>query len=187
MRDLVTREKDLMRDDYQYWQEAGVLAGFEAYARQQYAEPTRDNETRMAWVRDLIKEERAKEKGAKEAKSTTAATSPAAAHSCHELLKMIPLSFRGEAAKDLHAVYQFEISGAESFTAHLQIKDNQCLFHEGPADKPDVIIKSPADVWMAVSEGKIDGQTAFMSGKYRVEGDLTLLIKMKDLFQRESP
>jgi len=26
MRDLVTREKELMRDDYQYWQEAGILA-----------------------------------------------------------------------------------------------------------------------------------------------------------------
>jgi len=83
----------------------------------------------------------------------------------------MPLGFRSEAAKDLHAVYQFEISGAESFTARLQIKDDQCLFHEGPADKPDVIIKSPADVWMAISEGEINGQTAFMSGKYRVEGE----------------
>jgi len=79
MRDLVTREKDFMRDDYQYWQKAGFL--------------------------------------------------------------------------------------------------------EGSHEKPDVLIKAPAEVWLAISQGVLDGQSAFMSGKYRAEGNVGLLLKLKPCFR----
>ena len=102
--------------------------------------------------------------------------------SCHELLKMMPLGFRSEAAPGLNAVYQFEISGAETFNAYLRIADNRCTFHEGSHEKPDVLIKAPAEVWLAVSQGTLDGQSAFLSGKYRVEGNVGLLLKLKTLF-----
>jgi len=45
-----------------------------------------------------------------------------------------------------------------------------------------VTIKSPAEVWLAVSKGEMDGQGAFMSGKFKVEGDLSLLMRLKSLF-----
>jgi putative sterol carrier protein len=45
-----------------------------------------------------------------------------------------------------------------------------------------VVIKSPAEVWLAVSKGEMDGQAAFMSGKYKVEGNIALLLKLKSLF-----
>jgi putative sterol carrier protein len=47
-----------------------------------------------------------------------------------------------------------------------------------------VVIKTPADVWLAIAKGEIDGQQAFMSGKYKVEGDLFLLMKLSQLFGR---
>jgi putative sterol carrier protein len=37
-------------------------------------------------------------------------------------------------------------------------------------------------VWLGISKGEINGQAAFMSGKYRVEGDLRLLMKLGSLF-----
>ena len=43
-------------------------------------------------------------------------------------------------------------------------------------------ITTPAAVWLAISRGELDGQQAFMSGKYKVEGDLSLLLKLKSLF-----
>jgi multimeric flavodoxin WrbA/putative sterol carrier protein len=184
MRDLVTREKDFMQDDYQYWQNAGILDGFEAYAQQRYTQVAYDPEMRKEWIRGLIREENAAKTGAK----STSAVSPthpagsAAAVSCHELLKMMPLGFRSEAAPGLNAVYQFEISGLETFIAYLTIADNRCTFHEGSHEKPDVLIKAPAEVWLAVSQGAMDGQSAFMSGKYRAEGNVGLLLKLKTLF-----
>ena len=99
-------------------------------------------------------EEKAKGKGsvAKE-EAADRSTDLSGITSCHELLKSMPLGFKKEAANNLKAVYQFEISGAEAFTGHLNISDGSCTYVEGPHVKPDVIIKSPADVWLAVSKG----------------------------------
>jgi putative sterol carrier protein len=95
---------------------------------------------------------------------------------------MMPLGFNPAASKGLEAIYQFEVSGRENFTAHLKISEETCTYHEGPADHPNVIVKTPADVWLAISNGELDGQQAYMSGRYRVEGDLGLLMKLRSLF-----
>jgi multimeric flavodoxin WrbA/putative sterol carrier protein len=184
MRDLVTREKDFMRDDYAHWQNQGFMEGFLAYIQQQFAVSPYDPALRKEWLKGMMKEEKAKTKG--EAAGQDAAPAhaggPTSARTCLELLKMMPLGFKSEAATGLSAVYQFVITGAEEFTAHLKIADGRCTYHDGPSDKPDVTIKSPAEVWLAISRGEMDGQSAFMSGKYTVEGDLTLLLKLKSLF-----
>ncbi len=94
----------------------------------------------------------------------------------------MPLGFKKETAGNLKAVFQFEISGEENFTAHLLISEGRCTYAEGAYDRPDVTIKSPAAVWLAVSKGEVNGQTAFLAGKYRVEGDMSLLMKLNSLF-----
>jgi predicted lipid carrier protein YhbT len=104
------------------------------------------------------------------------------AKTCRELLQIMPTIFDPSAAMGLNATYEFQVSGEEVFSAHLRIEQGSCTYAEGPADSPGVVIKTPANVWLAISRGELDGQTAFMNGKYTVEGDLALLIKMKKLF-----
>ena len=181
MRDLVEREKAFMRDDYRHWQEKGFLEGFGAYVGQSFAVPPADDKMRKEWIRDLISAEAGKAR-AKAAEAANAPTGRESAATCRELLKMMPLGFKKEAAGALNAVYQFEIGGPENFTAHLSIADGRCTYVDGPHEKPDVTIKSPADIWLAISRGEMDGQSAFMSGKYKVEGDLTLLMRLRTLF-----
>jgi hypothetical protein len=102
---------------------------------------------------------------------------------CRELLQGMPSIFDRSAAVGLNAVYEFQVSGEEVFSAHLRIEHGACTYAEGPADSPGVVIKTPASVWLAISRGQLDGQTAFMNGKFTAEGDLTLLFKMKKLFR----
>ncbi len=71
-----------------------------------------------------------------------AQSAPEAAN-CRELLEIMPLAFNPAAAEGLKAVYQFEVGGDENFVVHLIVADQQCTLHEGPASKPDVIIKTP--------------------------------------------
>ncbi len=97
---------------------------------------------------------------------------------------MMPSAFQPEAAEGLTAVYQFEVQGDETFVAHLRIAGGACTFHEGPSDKPNLIIKTPTDVWLKISRGELNGQQAFMDGRYKVEGDMNLLLKMNRLFSR---
>lgn len=106
------------------------------------------------------------------------------AKTCRELIEMMPRGFNPEAAGDLAAVYQFDITGHEEFTAHLTIEDGRCTYHPGPAEDPGVTVQAPAEVWLAISRGEKDGQAAFMAGEYKVEGDLSLLMKMNTMFRR---
>ncbi|MGO9015569.1 MAG: NAD(P)H-dependent oxidoreductase [Dissulfurispiraceae bacterium] len=182
MRDLVTREKGFMVDDYKHWQESGLLDSFEAYAKQEFSPFLYDKETRKQWLKDLIKEENKKGGDNTMSETDKKPAGPQAAGSCLELLKMMPMGFKAGAAGDLSAVYQFEITGPEEFVAHLVISNGKCVFHEGPHENPSVVVKSPADIWLAISKGQLDGQMAFMSGKFRVDGNISLLMSLKTLF-----
>ena len=95
---------------------------------------------------------------------------------------MMPGALNPAAAQGLTATYQFDVSGSENFTAHLVIADGQATFHEGPADHPNITIKTPADVWLAIARKELDGTTAFLGGQFRIQGDLGLLMKLKTLF-----
>jgi len=44
-----------------------------------------------------------------------------------------------------------------------------------------------ADVWVNIAQGKMDGTQAFMNGKYTVDGDVNLLMKLQSLFKRSYP
>ncbi len=181
MGDLVRRQKDFMRDDFKHWEESGLYNGFEAYVGQTFASRHNDPEMRKEWIRGLIAEDVAKAKG-KANQPAAKPSSPQSAETCRELLAMMPAGFKKEAAPGLNAVYQFEINGQENFVAHLRISGGTCVLVDGPHEKPDVTVKSPSDVWLAISKGEMNGQTAFMTGKYKAEGDITLLLRLGSLF-----
>lgn len=183
MGNLVKKYKEFMKDDYKHWQELGLFDGFESYIQQRFTRVSYDPELRKAWIRDMIEKQKQKSQvSAEKGNPPSSGSGPYAAKSCQELLKMMPLGFKPEAAGDLKAVYQFEVSNPENFTAHLRIANGKCTYHDGPAEKADVIIKTPADVWLAIAKGELNGQTAYLSGKYKAEGNIGLLIKLGSMF-----
>jgi hypothetical protein len=186
MGNLVQSQKDtVMKHDYKHWQEHGFYQGFEAYIQQNPAEIPYDPEIREAWIKEMIEQQKSKRKAqAGEEKGKAGAPQAYAAKTCRELLGMMPLAFKAPAAEGLDVLYQFEVSGEENLVAHLRISKGVCMYHEGPADKPNLIIKTPADVWLKISRGELSGQQAFLEGRYKVEGDMSLLLKMNHLFSR---
>ncbi|MBU1276420.1 MAG: NAD(P)H-dependent oxidoreductase [Proteobacteria bacterium] len=185
---LVSANKDgVMKDDYRHWEEKGFFQGFEKYVNQQWAEVEGlGGEARDAWIKQMIADRKARKAGQTSPPAPqpqeAEATGPQAATTCQELLEMMPLGFNPDEAGDLKASVQFEISGGEEFVAHLDIGGGKCVFASGPVDNPSLVIKSPAEVWLAVSQGRLDGQAAFMSGKYQTQGDITLLMRFNKLF-----
>ena len=55
---------------------------------------------------------------------------------------------------------------------------------EGVAPNPDFTVESPFEIWMDVITGKSDGQQLFMQQQYKASGDLSLLLRMRELFGR---
>lgn len=180
---LVKSQKDtLMKHDYKHWQEYGFYDSFEKYIQQETAEVPFNGELRDAWIKEMIEEHKTKRRAQPVEVKKEPGGAARGAKSCRELLQAMPLAFNTETAGSLTADLQFEIKGDENFVSYLQIANGRCTYHDGPADKPNLIIKSPADIWLKISRGELNGQKAFMEGRYRVEGDMTLLLKMKSLF-----
>lgn len=184
MENLVQRHKDcLMTDDHAHWERMGLFADFEAYIQQPRAESSVDPELRKAWVQEMIHRHTPRRKNEK----GTLPQAPADAEAkqvgtCRELLKSMPAGFDPSAAQELEAVYQFNVAGEEAFQAHLEISRGSCTYHDGPAAAPGIVIHTPADVWLDIASGKMDGQQAYLTGKYSATGDLSLLLKLPTLF-----
>ncbi|MBU4575736.1 MAG: NAD(P)H-dependent oxidoreductase [Desulfarculus sp.] len=184
---LVKNHKDeVMKADYRHWEDKGFYQGFEQYVNQKWSTVEgRGNEARDAWIKQMIAERKARKGGATPPPAPQpreAAPGPQMASTCRELLEMMPLGLNPQEAGDLKATVQFNISGGEEFVAHLDIAEGKCAFVEGPAARPNLVIKAPAQVWLDISQGRLDGQAAFMGGKYQTEGDITLLMRFNKLF-----
>ena len=184
MKGLVQRHKgSIMNHDYAHWEAHHLFDDFGAYILQRREKTAHDPEVRKAWVQEMIAQHKAKHAEKKtEARRAVAAPAAGQASTCRELLEARPVVFDAPAGAGLDAVYQFDVSGAETFQAHLKISGGACSYHEGPAAAPGVVIRTPGEVWMAIARRELDGQQAFMAGRYTVEGDLALLLKLTALF-----
>ena len=101
---------------------------------------------------------------------------------CHDIIAGMPEVFDAEVAGELAADIQFDVSGEEPGSYNLHIEKGTCSFLEGEADSPSLTIHTPSEVWLAVSRGELDGQAALMQGKYTVDGDFNLLLKLNEMF-----
>ncbi len=95
---------------------------------------------------------------------------------------IMPMAFNPEAAGDTKATLQFNFSGEVTGSCYFKIEKGKIEAKEGPSEKPDLTIESPFEVWMDIITGKADGQQMFMQQKYKTSGDLSLLMRLKDLF-----
>jgi putative sterol carrier protein len=117
-------------------------------------------------------------------------TSPSVApafspQTARELISGMPLGFVGN--QDVNGEIQFDISGEGGGKMVLSIADGRCSFQEGEATSPRLTIRSPGEIWLKVARGEINRAKALMDGLYHVEGDISLLLKMGELFRAPAP
>ena len=103
-----------------------------------------------------------------------------------ELISGMPGAFDPAGGKDIAGDLQFDISGEGGGKMVLSIADGRCTFREGEANSPRLTIRSPGEVWLKIAQGEINPAKALMDGLYRVEGDMSLLLKMGELFRAPS-
>jgi multimeric flavodoxin WrbA/putative sterol carrier protein len=183
MGNLVKGERDtMMKHDCKHWQEHGFFDSFEKYIQQETTRVPFDGQMREVWIQEMIARQKARKRGESAAGEREPQKAAQLPKTCRELIQSMPLGFHPEEAEDLKAILQFEVEGEENFVAHLDINGNRCAYHNGPAEKPNLIIRTPADVWLKISRGELNGQKAFMAGNFKVEGDMNLLLKLNRLF-----
>ena len=102
--------------------------------------------------------------------------------SLETFMLMMPLGFNPDSAKGLRATLQFEFTGEVEGDCHFVIADNAITAKADRAEKPDLTITSPFEVWMDIMTGKADGAQMLMEGEYTAEGNMDLLLNMSKMF-----
>lgn len=103
-----------------------------------------------------------------------------------EVFEEMHKHFNPAGATGVDASYQFNISGPEGGTWAFVIKDQKCEFHNEAIDSPSVGISMSDQDWMAIREGRLNSQMAFMQGKLKVQGDMGLAMKLQSIFPIKS-
>lgn len=90
--------------------------------------------------------------------------------------------FSPDAAGDTAVSYLFDISGPKGGKWVLDIADKKCELVNGSVPSPTVTISLSDEDWLAIREGKLNSQMAFMQGKLRIAGDMNLAMKLQTMF-----
>lgn len=98
-----------------------------------------------------------------------------------ELIEKMPAALDTDAAGDMNATVQYEISTP----MYAVIKDGACTVHEGETSDADVTLKMEDDDLVAMLTGELDGMSAFMTGKLQVDGDIMLAQKLAGVFDSD--
>jgi putative sterol carrier protein len=62
------------------------------------------------------------------------------------------------------------------------VNDGSCQVCEGAAGSPNITITMAASDYVDMINGKLNPQMAFMGGKLKIKGDMSLALKMQQLF-----
>lgn len=87
--------------------------------------------------------------------------------------------------KSTQGVYQFDLSGEHAGVWYLDLKSGAGSTGRGqPPVKADVVMTMSSNDFSKMFAGKLKPTLAFMSGKLRIKGDMTLAIKLEKLMNR---
>ena len=91
-------------------------------------------------------------------------------------------SFRAEAAKGVHARYQWELSGPTGGQWWLEVHEGTFRMSRGRIDSPSVTFIATDKDWVALSNGTLNGTWAFLTGRLKIRGDKGLAKKLGQIF-----
>jgi len=91
--------------------------------------------------------------------------------------------FRPERAGALSVVYQLELSGDGGGSIAICVDGGRARIQGGAAEAADVRLVLPARDYFGVLAGRENADLLYMAGRLRIEGDLSLAMKLRALFR----
>ncbi|KAF7994823.1 hypothetical protein HCN44_004295 [Aphidius gifuensis] len=98
------------------------------------------------------------------------------------IFKAIKANISPELVKKTAAVYQFNLTGDESGTWFIDLKNGNGSFGKGqPSQSPDATLTMDSKNFFGMFTGKLKPSTAFMMGKLKIDGNLQTAMKLEKL------
>jgi putative sterol carrier protein len=99
-----------------------------------------------------------------------------------EFFQLLPGRLDSDAAEDVDAVYQFDLSGAQGGQYILTIREGACQVAEGMHADPHVVLSMAGGDCIKILMGQLSGPAVAMSGRLKISGDFGLAMQLKALF-----
>jgi putative sterol carrier protein len=80
----------------------------------------------------------------------------------------------------LNANFQFELSGDDGGTYHVNVASGKAEIGSGPTTANVTILMSSAD-FQAMVGGTLNATQAFMTGKLKIQGDMSLAMRLQTI------
>ncbi|HYC00043.1 MAG TPA: SCP2 sterol-binding domain-containing protein [Candidatus Limnocylindrales bacterium] len=104
------------------------------------------------------------------------------ATSAKQVFEVMPSRFNAAAAQGVNATYQFDLTGDGGGTWQVKVANGTCEVSEGAPGPANITITMAASDYLDMINGKLNPQMAFMGGKLKIKGDMSLALKMQQIF-----
>lgn len=91
------------------------------------------------------------------------------------------LAEKPEVAEKINSSYQFDLTGDNGGSWAVDLTKKQDHVVAGKIDDPKVTITMTAKDFVDLVEGRLNGQMAFMQGKLKIKGDMSLALKLQQV------
>ena len=102
-----------------------------------------------------------------------------------EFMSRMSAALIPEKAAGIDAAIQVRLTGAQAADWVVTIKDARCTLARGTAPAPKLTVSADSDDFIKIFSGHMDGMQAFMRGKLKVTGDMSLAMKLMGMFKME--
>lgn len=100
-----------------------------------------------------------------------------------KLMENMPRAFQPEKAEGVDTVLQYHLTGEEGGDWYVVIQNGLCQVYEGTIENPRMTLTADAQEYKDVILGKTNAMQAFMQGKLKLAGDLSMAMKLPTMFK----
>ncbi|HUF38630.1 MAG TPA: SCP2 sterol-binding domain-containing protein [Anaerolineales bacterium] len=105
------------------------------------------------------------------------------AESILEFMNALPDRYNPGPAGGPAAAVQFHFTGAHASDWTLELDGTDCRTKPGVLTDPSVTVTIDSGDFIRLLEGELEPMAAFMRGKLKVKGDVSLAMKLTKMFQ----
>jgi uncharacterized OB-fold protein/putative sterol carrier protein len=102
----------------------------------------------------------------------------------HTIVESMVERFRPDKAEGVDMRIGYDLSGKGGGRWTISIRDKTCIVKKGVDTGCTVVMRMDAEVFVDLNLGKLDGATAFSSGKVRIDGDMSAAGATAKLFKK---
>jgi putative sterol carrier protein len=99
-----------------------------------------------------------------------------------QALETLSESADAEKLKGMDATILFDISGEEGGQWTATIDSGQMSVEEGTTESPTITVEAAAEDLTALVDGDLNPMAAFMQGRLKVKGDISIAVQLQKLF-----